>query len=52
MGQRGLPSPHLSYFMAGTLQRLFSRAGFTLLRRGHLASVATDGLYDGIRYDS
>jgi SAM-dependent methyltransferase len=52
MWQRGLPSPHLSYFTASTLQRLFSRAGFTLLRRGQLASVVTDGLYDRIRYDS
>ena len=52
MWQRGPPFPHLSYITASTLQRLFSRAGFTLLRRGHLASVATDGLYDRIRYDS
>lgn len=51
MWQRGLPSPHLSYFTAPTLQRLFERAGFTLLRRGQLASMATNGLYDRIRYD-
>jgi SAM-dependent methyltransferase len=51
MWQRGLPSPHLSYFTARTLQRLFERTGFTLVRRGQLSSVATDGLYNRIRYD-
>ena len=49
--QRGLPSPHLSYFTASTLRRLFERAGFILVRRRRLESVATDGLYDRIRYD-
>jgi SAM-dependent methyltransferase len=51
MWQRGLPSPHLSYFTVETLQQLFHQAGFTLVRRGRLASVVLDGLYDRIRYD-
>lgn len=51
MWQQGLPSPHLSYFSAETLQRLFAAAGLRLHRRGALASIVTTGLYARIRYD-
>jgi len=40
MWQKGLPSPHLSYFTEQTLQRLFTAAGFTLIQRGQLASIS------------
>ncbi|WP_428533699.1 class I SAM-dependent methyltransferase [Rhodopila sp.] len=51
MWQIGLPSPHVSYFTSAALSRLFTTAGFALLRQGQLASIVTDGLYDRIRYD-
>lgn len=51
MWQQGLPSPHLSYFSAETLGRLMQRAGFSLLRQGSIEAIATDGLYERIRYD-
>jgi hypothetical protein len=51
MWQRGLPSPHLSYFSASTLSRLFERAGFKLVRSGALVSISTRDLYRRIRYD-
>ena len=46
MWQRGLPSPHLSYFTDRTLVRLFDKVGFEEIRRGELQSVVTDGLYE------
>ncbi len=51
MWQEGLPSPHLSYFTAPALERLFADAGLRLVRRGELASIVTTGLYARIRYD-
>jgi len=51
MWQKGLPSPHLSYFTEQNLQALFATAGFTLIQRGQLASITLDGLYARIRYD-
>lgn len=51
MWQKGLPSPHLSYFSRGTLPTLMERAGFTLVKDGDLESIRTDGLYERIRYD-
>ncbi len=51
MWQEGLPSPHLSYFTAPALERMFADAGLTLVRRGELASIVTTGLYARIRYD-
>jgi SAM-dependent methyltransferase len=51
MWQAGLPSPHLSYFPADTLQRLFANAGFGLLRSGRLEAMSTKGLYQRIRFD-
>jgi hypothetical protein len=50
MWQRDLASPHLSYFTAATLERLFNSAKFTLVRRGRLRAIVTTGLYDRIRY--
>lgn len=51
MWQRGLPSPHLSYFTEQTLLRVFERAGFGLILHGALQSVEKEGLYKRIRYD-
>lgn len=51
MWQAGLPSPHLSYFTAMTLRRLFEAAGFNCVRQGQLQSLSSNGLYDRIRYD-
>ncbi len=51
MWQEGLPSPHLSYFTAPALERLFADAGLRLERQGELASIVTTGLYARIRYD-
>jgi hypothetical protein len=51
MWQAGLPSPHLSYFSAETLERLFASAGFDLVRSGRLESMSTKGLYESIRFD-
>jgi SAM-dependent methyltransferase len=51
MWQKGLPSPHLSYFSASTLPKLMERVGFRLVRRGELEAIVTDGLYSRIRYD-
>lgn len=51
MWQVGLPSPHLSYFTAPALERLFARAGLRLVRRGELAAIVTTGLHARIRYD-
>ena len=49
--QVGLPSPHLSYFSAATLVRLFTEAGFVLVRSGTLETIAREGLYERVRYD-
>jgi SAM-dependent methyltransferase len=51
MWQVGLPSPHLSYFSADTLPRLFANAGFALVRSGRLEAISTKGLYERIRFD-
>jgi SAM-dependent methyltransferase len=51
MWQKGLPSPHLSYFSANTLRTLMERAGFTLIKHGNLQAIVTEGLYARIRYD-
>jgi SAM-dependent methyltransferase len=49
--QQGMPSPHLSYFSAATLERLMRARGFELAARGRLASVSTTNLWERIRYD-
>lgn len=51
MWQKGLPSPHLSYFSRATLPRLFEASGFRLVQHGRLRSIETQGLYERIRYD-
>lgn len=51
MWQVNLPSPHLSYFSAVTLQRLMVRHGFEPIRSGSLEAFLTKGLYNRIRYD-
>jgi SAM-dependent methyltransferase len=51
MWQKGLPSPHLSYFSLSTMPRLMERAGFELVKHAPLQSIDTKGLYQRIRYD-
>lgn len=51
MWQKGLPSPHLSYFSRTTLPQLILKFGFDLRLSRDLPSVSTKGLYDRIRYD-
>jgi hypothetical protein len=51
MWQKGLPSPHLSYFSAATLERLAGNNGLTLIRKGRLTSIVPSGLWRRIRYD-
>lgn len=52
MWQKGLPSPHLSYFSRTTVPRLLSMHGFELVLARDLPSVSFNGLYDRIRYDT
>lgn len=52
MWQKGLPSPHLSYFSRTTVPRLLSKHGFELVLARDLPSVSFNGLYDRIRYDT
>ena len=48
--QRGLPSPHVSYFNEANLVRLArARTQLQLMDRMRLASVARDGLYDRVK---
>jgi SAM-dependent methyltransferase len=49
--QRGLPSPHLSYFNATNLKTLLERHGFTQEICRPLRSFALGGLYKRITYD-
>jgi SAM-dependent methyltransferase len=51
MWQKGLRSPHLSYFSPATLPRLMECAGLRLVRRGNLETIFKEGLYERIRYD-
>lgn len=49
--QRGLPSPHRSYFSTSTIVRFMQQNGFTLVKSGVLDSIVTRGLFERIRYD-
>ena len=49
--QKGMPSPHLSYFSSRSLAQLMARHGFRLAESGVLQSIESDGLYARIRYD-
>ena len=49
--QKGLPSPHLSYFSRATLPRFVTERGFEMVSAFDLPSVATSKLWDRIRYD-
>lgn len=49
--QADMPSPHLSYFSAGTIGTLFAKHGFDLIDHGRLRSLTVRGLIDRIRYD-
>jgi SAM-dependent methyltransferase len=50
--QKGLPSPHLSYFSRYTLPHFVTRRGFRPIRAFDLPSVATSKLWSRIRYDT
>ncbi len=52
MWQRGLPSPHLSYFSRQGLTKLVERAGFRKVADGELKSLITKGLYSRVRADA
>lgn len=49
--QVGFPSPHVSYFSAENLVRLFHSAGFDLVKSAELEAIPKEGLYQRIRYD-
>lgn len=50
--QEGFPSPHLSYFSPGSLDRLASRHGLHLHGRRRLRTFSCRGLRDRIGFDS
>lgn len=52
MWQRGLPSPHLSYFSRRNLPALVEEHGFAQILSGDLLYVTPAGLFDRIRYAS
>ena len=49
--QRGLPSPHLSYFDTTNLKALLQQHGFTEEACRPLKAFAITGLYERIIYD-
>jgi SAM-dependent methyltransferase len=51
MWQKGLPSPHLSYFSRKTLLRVTKRTGLSVIRDGPVQAITAASLYDRIRYD-
>src|ERR1700687_792768 len=51
MWQKGLPSPHLSYFHPDALTRLACREGFAEIYRGTLDSLDRQGLWQRLRLD-
>ncbi|HSM05012.1 MAG TPA: class I SAM-dependent methyltransferase [Longimicrobiales bacterium] len=50
MWQRGLPSPHLSYFEPATLQAMARSEGLTEIHRFPLPSLSRDGLRERLAY--
>jgi SAM-dependent methyltransferase len=51
MWQKGMPSPHLSYFHPDALTRLARREGFTEIYRGVLDSIDRRALWQRLRLD-
>jgi SAM-dependent methyltransferase len=51
MWQKGMPSPHLSYFHPDALTRLARREGFAEIYRGTLDSLDRHGLWQRLRLD-
>lgn len=51
MWQRGLPSPHVSYFSHDNLEPLICSKGFDLITKSDLVSLVTTGLWGRIRAD-
>ena len=51
MWQKGLPSPHLSYFHPDALTRLAGREGFGEIYRGTLDTLDRRGLWQRLRLD-
>jgi len=50
--QRGLPSPHLSYFSRRNLPLFIEQHGFASELANDLPSITVSGLFDRISYDS
>jgi len=50
--QRGLPSPHVSYFSHHNLAPLICKEGFDLVARADLQSLLLNGLWGRIRADA
>jgi 2-polyprenyl-3-methyl-5-hydroxy-6-metoxy-1,4-benzoquinol methylase len=51
MWQRGLPSPHRSYFHPDALADVFKKAGFREVHRSALPSMSREGLWSRLRFD-
>ena len=49
--QRGLPSPHLSYFSPDVLRTVLERGGFRELHRSSLVTFTREGLWQRLRAD-
>ena len=49
--QADMPSPHLSYFSASNIEKLFEKHGFELVVSARLRSITSKGLLDRVRYD-
>lgn len=50
--QEGFPSPHLSYFSPGSLDRLMAKHGLGLRSRRRLRTLACRGLRERVGFDS
>jgi SAM-dependent methyltransferase len=51
MWQANFQSPHLSYFSASSLRKLFESEGFELVYTGPLKTISAQSVWSRIRYD-
>lgn len=49
--QADMPSPHLSYFSASNIEKLFNNHAFDLIISGRLRSITAKGLFDRVHFD-